>query len=140
MYSNNPPSRVPQAPLEFLWVSCVAADTLCGAANTATFRAVISILANFEIFESVFSFSRGKKHFFQKVLKNGLASKKIEYIFLSLSGGWVGQTLKWKKSLFLKPSQIVNEILHYEQSKFLWYILEILAQTIYFIINTWLIN
>ena len=45
---------------------CDAFDTLHGAANTATFTAFTSI------FLSVFSFSRGRKTFFQKVLKNGL--------------------------------------------------------------------
>ena len=54
-----PNQRTPQAPLEFPWVYCAAnmpcsaadmlrggADTLCGVANTATFTAFTSFLAN----------------------------------------------------------------------------------------------
>ena len=53
-----------------------AADMSHSAADTATFTAFTSFL--------VFSaFLGAKKHFFQKVLKNGLVLKKIENIFIT---------------------------------------------------------
>ena len=102
MYS---PPQAPQAPVEFWWVSCVVdalrsvADIHCGAAdmlrsaavklrgvaNTATFTAFTSFLANFENF-SVFSFSRGKKHFSQKALKKWSSIQKNKKYFFHYLG------------------------------------------------------
>ena len=62
-----------------------------------TLRAVVCVAVNFfpflKIFLSVFDFSKGKKHFFQKISNNGLVSKKIEKN-LSLSRGEGGQDPK----------------------------------------------
>merc|ERR1712175_34914 len=73
-------------------IKCVAAIILCGVAVILRGLAVIlcgmtSICSNlhdilhfqrqfFEIFLSVLGFSKGKIHFFPKVLKNGLVAKK----------------------------------------------------------------
>ena len=62
-----------------------AAVKLRGVANTATFTAFTSFLANFENF-SVFSFSRGKKHFSQKALKKWSSIQKNKKYFFHYLG------------------------------------------------------
>ena len=91
------PWEAHQAPPLVLGIKCVAADIMHGAADILHGGAIIlysmaSILSNvpeilhvqhqfFEIFLSVLEFSKGKIHFFSKVLKNGLVSKKLIITF-----------------------------------------------------------
>ena len=78
MYST-PSPRVPQAP----GVPCPAtiqhgmADTPRSAADTP----------RSEVFSKFFSFSRGKKHFFQKVLKKWSSIQKNRKYFYPFLGG-----------------------------------------------------
>ena len=67
------------------------------------FTAFSSFLSNFENFSNFFSAFIGAKHFFQKVLKNGLVSPIFFFYFL---GGVRPQSNK--NHFFLKPSLIHN--------------------------------